>query len=120
MQVTSFKDNLVFQPSELPLVIPPLPWVTPTQGVNFFSTGMLQVINSPINRHLEFAAEDNFKFCRSFKNNKQGLIFHDNCLLADNFHEISYQLFLQKLGKMSQNLSSAAVVIGALRVKSVQ
>ena len=28
-------------------------------------------------------------------------------------------LFLLKLGKMSQNLSSAAVVIGALRVKVV-
>ena len=30
-----------------------------------------------------------------------------------------HTLFIQKLGKMSQNLSSAAVVIGALRVKSV-
>ena len=28
--------------------------------------------------------------------------------------------FFRKLGKMSQNLSSAAVVIGALRVKTVQ
>ena len=28
-----------------------------------------------------------------------------------------HTLFFQKLGKMSQNLSSAAVVIGALRVK---
>ena len=31
-----------------------------------------------------------------------------------NYHT----LFFQKLGKMSQNLSSAAVLIGALRVKS--
>ena len=43
------------------------------------------------------------------------MIFHENRLLADNSHEISY-LFFRKLGKMLQNLSSAAVVIGALRV----
>ena len=36
--------------------------------------------------------------------------------LADDSHEISYLIFFRKLGKMSQNLSSAAVVIGALRV----
>ena len=45
------------------------------------------------------------------------MIFHENCLLADNSHEISHLFFFQKLGKMSQNLPSAAVVIGALRVK---
>ena len=47
------------------------------------------------------------------------MIFHENCLLADNSHEISYLIFskIRKLFKMSQNLSSAAVVIGALRVK---
>ena len=44
------------------------------------------------------------------------MIFYENRLLADDSHEISYLIF-QKLGKMSQNLSSAAVVIGALRVK---
>ena len=44
------------------------------------------------------------------------MIFHENRLLADISHVISY-LFCRKLGKMSQNLSSAAVVIGALRVK---
>ena len=43
------------------------------------------------------------------------MIFHENPLLADISQEISY-LFFQKFGKMSQNLSSAAVVIGALRV----
>ena len=43
------------------------------------------------------------------------MIFHENCLLADNSKEISYLIFFQKLGKMLQNLSSAAVVIGALR-----
>ena len=46
------------------------------------------------------------------------MIFHENCLLADNSHEISYLIFFRKLGKMSQNLSSAAVVIGAIRVNS--
>ena len=44
------------------------------------------------------------------------MIFHENRLLEDDSHEISY-LFFRKLGKMSQNLSSAAVMIGALRVK---
>ena len=44
------------------------------------------------------------------------MIFHENCLLADNSHEISYLIFFRKLGKKSQNLWSAAVVIGALRV----
>ena len=44
------------------------------------------------------------------------MIFHENCLLADNSHEISYLIFFSKLGNMSQNLSSAAVMIGALRV----
>ena len=45
------------------------------------------------------------------------MIFHENCLLADDSHEISYLIFFRKLGEMSQNLSSAAVVIGVLRVK---
>ena len=40
------------------------------------------------------------------------MIFYENRLLADDSHEISYLM-----GKMSQNLSSAAVVIGTLRVK---
>ena len=35
------------------------------------------------------------------------MIFHENCLLP---------YFFRKLGKMSQNVSAAAVVIGALRV----
>ena len=47
------------------------------------------------------------------------MIFHENCLLADNSHEISYFIFFKKLGNMLQDLSSAAVVIGALRVKTV-
>ena len=45
------------------------------------------------------------------------MVFHENCLLADNSHEISYLIFFGKLEKMSENLSSAAVVIGALRAK---
>ena len=44
------------------------------------------------------------------------MIFHENRLLDDS-HEISFLYLFQKLGKMSQNLSSAAVVIGTLRVK---
>ena len=43
------------------------------------------------------------------------MLFHENHQLADNSHEISYLIFLPKLGKMSQNLSSAAVVSGTLR-----
>ena len=44
-------------------------------------------------------------------------MFHENCLLADDSHEISYLSHLKKSGKMSKNLLSAAVMIGALRVK---
>ena len=44
------------------------------------------------------------------------MIFHENRLLADESHVISVFYFYQKLGKIRQNLSSAAVVIGALRV----
>ena len=44
------------------------------------------------------------------------MIFHEDRLLADNSHKIACIIFFQKLGKMSQNLSSAAVVVGALRV----
>ena len=39
-------------------------------------------------------------------------------LLADDSHEISYLSFAKNWEKMSQNLSSAAVVIGALRVNT--
>ena len=47
------------------------------------------------------------------------MIFHENRLLADDSHEILYiAYFCGKLGKMLQNLSSAAVVIGTLRVKA--
>ena len=46
------------------------------------------------------------------------MIFHENRLLADDSHEKSYLIFFRKLRKMSKNLSSAAVVIGALRVKA--
>ena len=42
------------------------------------------------------------------------MIFHENRLLADYSDEISCLIFVEK---MSQNLSSAAVVIGALRVR---
>ena len=45
------------------------------------------------------------------------MIFPESCLLADNSHEISYLIFSKIEIEMSENLSSAAVVIGALRVK---
>ena len=38
-------------------------------------------------------------------------------LLADDSHEISFLISFEKKGRLSQNVSSAAVVIGALRVK---
>ena len=45
------------------------------------------------------------------------MIFHENRLLADDSHVISCLIF-RKLGKnYVANLSSAAVVIGALKVK---
>ena len=37
-------------------------------------------------------------------------------IVCQDSHEISYFIFFRKLGKISQNLLSAAVVIGALRV----
>ena len=46
------------------------------------------------------------------------MIFHENRLLADDSLEISYLIFFRKLGKILQNLLSAAVVIGALRVNA--
>ena len=45
------------------------------------------------------------------------MIFHENRLLADDSNEIPYLIFFRNSGKMSQNLSSAAVVISASRVK---
>ena len=45
------------------------------------------------------------------------MVFHENHLLADDSHEISYLIFY-KLRKTLQNLSSAAVVIDALRVNN--
>ena len=47
------------------------------------------------------------------------MIFHENRLLTDDSHEIIYPKSFFKLGKIAQNLLSAAVVIGALRVKIV-
>ena len=44
------------------------------------------------------------------------MIFHENRQLDS--HEISYLIFFREFGKMSQNVSSSAVVIGALSVKS--
>ena len=48
------------------------------------------------------------------------MIFHENRLLADDSHEISYLIFTENKGKCcNANLSSAAVMIGALRVNSL-
>ena len=47
--------------------------------------------------------------------NKYGMIFHENRLLADDSHEISCLIFFSKIRNMLQNLSSAAVMMGALR-----
>ena len=44
------------------------------------------------------------------------MIFRENRLLADNSQDISYLIYSKKR-KMSQKMLSAAVVIGALRVK---
>ena len=45
------------------------------------------------------------------------MILHENRLLADDSHVISYLIFVENWGNCRKNLSSAAVVIGALRVK---
>ena len=45
------------------------------------------------------------------------MIFHENRLLADDSHELSY-LFISKIGKDVAKFSSAAVVIGALRANT--
>ena len=47
------------------------------------------------------------------------MICQEDCLLADNSHEIKL-IFLKKKGNISQNVSSPAVVIGALRVNLYQ
>ena len=44
------------------------------------------------------------------------MVSHENRLLADDSHGISNLIFWGKLGNMSQKLSTAAVVIDALRV----
>ena len=44
------------------------------------------------------------------------MIFHENRLLADDSHVISYLIFVEKWEKCRKNLLSAAVLIGALRV----
>ena len=46
------------------------------------------------------------------------MIFHENHLLADDSYVISYLIFVENWKKKSQNVSSAAVVIGALRVNA--
>ena len=40
----------------------------------------IEQVQEKIKRHLQFAADDTFRFCCFFKNNKKGMIFHENCL----------------------------------------
>ena len=47
------------------------------------------------------------------------MIFHEIRLLTGDSHVISYFIFVENWKKMSQNVSSAAVVIGALKVKYI-
>ena len=47
------------------------------------------------------------------------MIFQENRLLADDSYEISCPILLNIRRKKMQNLSSVAVVIGALRVKLI-
>ena len=44
------------------------------------------------------------------------MIFHENRLLTDDSHVISYLIFVENWERCRKNVSSAAVVIGALRV----
>ena len=46
------------------------------------------------------------------------MIFHENRLLADDSHEISFLISFENWERCLQNLSSAAVVIGTLRVNN--
>ena len=48
------------------------------------------------------------------------MLFNENRLLVYDSHQISFLTFFRKLGKTSKNLSSAAVVIGALRVNATK
>ena len=64
----------------------------------------------------DFPADDNCNF-DAFSKITRKLIFHENRLLADDSHVISYLIFVENWERCSQNLWSAAVVIGALRVK---
>ena len=45
------------------------------------------------------------------------MVFHENRLLADDSHEIPFPISFENYEEFLQNLSSAAVVVGALRIK---
>ena len=47
------------------------------------------------------------------------MIFHENCLLADDSHELSYLFFLEIWKKNVAKIDVSAVVIGALRVNAL-
>ena len=79
---------------------------------------MFKTMNIHFKSALIFCSRRQFKILPFFKNTELGMIFHENRLLADDSNEISYLIF-SKIGKMSQNLSSAVVVIGALRANII-
>ena len=60
-------------------------------------------------RHFKFAADNIFKFCCCFKQHNE----------ADDSHEILNFIYL-KNQKLSQNLLSAAVMIGAFMIKNLK
>ena len=73
----------------------------------------VQGTESSLSGNHKVAADDNFKFCLFFKNSNKAWYFMTILM--------KYHTFLfWKLGKMLQNLSSDAVVFGALRVNSLK
>ena len=79
----------------------PIPAMKAEPRCGIFKIGTLpEVQKLPKEDTAQFfiAADDNFKICRFLKNNKSGMIFHENRLLADDSHEISYLIF-SKIGK---------------------
>ena len=87
--------------------------VVPRQGLqcliwesSIYEQAATEDMSLPIKRHLQFAADGNVIFCCFFQKYQ---IRHD---ISD-----TKPFSFRKLGKMTQNVSSAAVLIGALRIK---
>ena len=73
--------------------------------VDIFRFFLQFILEFPLVRDLnpKSVADDNLKFCRFFKNNKEGIILHENRLLADETHVISYLIFVENWGKCHKN-----------------